>query len=250
MRRLNGLSTLSVPVVTSSTERRRSLVRLDDAVHRGAMDLPHALVHRARHQGGVVSRGQLVGSGVSGAEIRWRLGRRWRLVLPGVVLLDPGLPSVTQRQVAALFYAGPDSWLAGPTTLDLLAGPRQARLSGSTSWYLRRTGRVMSRGSRSDGPASGMSESSNGVPYGSPVRHRRGRRRSHPRRHRPRPEPRAGPDRDRVRDRSQLEPSRRCCGHPTHRAGDSGAWVASMTHRRPVRREGPARCRRRRRIPL
>lgn len=69
MLRLNGLSTRSVPVVTSSTERRRSLVRLDDADHRGAMDLPHALVHRARHQGGVVSRGQLVDSGVSGAEI-------------------------------------------------------------------------------------------------------------------------------------------------------------------------------------
>ena len=53
--------------------------------------------------------------------------------------------------------------------MTCIAGPRQARLSVSTCWYLRRTGRVMSRGSRSDGSASRMSEPSTGVPYGSPA---------------------------------------------------------------------------------
>jgi hypothetical protein len=83
------------------------------------MDLPAALCTLARDQFGVVSRAQLVEPGVSRAQIRWQVGRRWRLVLPGVVLLGPGLPTTTQRQVAALLYAGAQSWLSGPTALEL-----------------------------------------------------------------------------------------------------------------------------------
>jgi len=83
------------------------------------MNLSDDLHRRADHQLGVVTRRQLLDGGIPAAEIRWRLGRSWRSVLPGVILLAPGVPSTPQRQVAALLYAGPDSWMAGPTALAL-----------------------------------------------------------------------------------------------------------------------------------
>jgi len=87
------------------------------------MDLPTDLLPLARDQSGVVSRVQLVRSGVSRAQIRWQLGRTWRLLLPGIILLSPSLPTGPQRHVAALLYAGPESWLSGPTALQLHGGP-------------------------------------------------------------------------------------------------------------------------------
>lgn len=69
-----------------------------------------ALVDR---QCGVATRGQLLDAGVSAPQIRWALGRRWRMLLPRVILLSPGLPTDEQRLVAALLLAGDDSWLAG-----------------------------------------------------------------------------------------------------------------------------------------
>ena len=83
------------------------------------MDLPAPLRDLARAQRGLVTRRQLTRSGVSQGEIRWRVGRTWRLVLPGVVLLDWAPPDDVQRCIAALLYAGPRSWLAGPTALAL-----------------------------------------------------------------------------------------------------------------------------------
>ena len=38
-------------------------------------------------------------------------------------MLAPGLASIPQRHVAALLYAGPDSWLSGPTALALHGWP-------------------------------------------------------------------------------------------------------------------------------
>jgi hypothetical protein len=52
-------------------------------------------------------------------EVRSRLGRHWRVVLPGVVLMAWALPDEQQRRVAALRYAGPRSWLAGPSAAQL-----------------------------------------------------------------------------------------------------------------------------------
>jgi hypothetical protein len=84
-----------------------------------ARTLPTALHTLALEQRGVVSREQLLAAGVTPGELRWRLGRTWRAVLPGVVLLDAGLPSTDQRLIGSLLFAGPTSWLAGPTAAAL-----------------------------------------------------------------------------------------------------------------------------------
>jgi hypothetical protein len=67
----------------------------------------------------VLTRRQLLDLGVDPGQIRWHVGRSWRRLLPGVILLDPAVPTLEQRQVAALLYAGALSWLAGPTALRL-----------------------------------------------------------------------------------------------------------------------------------
>lgn len=79
------------------------------------MDLPDAVADLAEHQSGVVTRQQLIAGGVTAAAVRWALGRSWRMLLPGVVLLAPGLPTDQQRLVAAQLFAGPDAWLGGET---------------------------------------------------------------------------------------------------------------------------------------
>ncbi len=79
------------------------------------MELSSATAALVEQQRGVATRRQLLDGGVTAAQIRWALGRRWRLLLPRVILLDPGLPTDEQRLVAALLLAGNDSWLAGPT---------------------------------------------------------------------------------------------------------------------------------------
>lgn len=73
----------------------------------------------AVEQRGVASREQLLSAGVTPGELRWRLGRTWRAILPGVVLLEAGLPSIDQRLIGSLLFAGPASWLAGPTAAAL-----------------------------------------------------------------------------------------------------------------------------------
>jgi hypothetical protein len=73
------------------------------------MTLPAELADLVARQSGVATRKQLLDGGVTIAQIRWALGRRWRMVLPRVVLLEPGLPSVDQRLMAALLFAGPDA---------------------------------------------------------------------------------------------------------------------------------------------
>ena len=79
------------------------------------MDLPPLLADLATDQLGLLTRRQLAEHDVSVGQVRWRLARSWRMVLPGVVQLTPGLTTGPQRNVAALLYAGPQSWLAGPT---------------------------------------------------------------------------------------------------------------------------------------
>lgn len=83
------------------------------------MSLPDAASALAAQQHGVLSRDQLLTAGVSSETLRWRIGRDWRLMLPGIYALQTGLPSQDQRLVAAQLLAGAQSWLAGSTAAAL-----------------------------------------------------------------------------------------------------------------------------------
>jgi hypothetical protein len=84
------------------------------------MKLPDALRVVAEQQHNLLTRRQLLEAEVSVGALRWQLGRSWQLVLPGVVALQAAPLAVPQRHVAAVLYAGPSSWLAGPTALAVL----------------------------------------------------------------------------------------------------------------------------------
>ena len=64
----------------------------------------------------VVSRGQLLALGMTNnvLQYRVRLGGPWQALLPGVYLTLSGTPSMAQKEVAALLYAGPGSLITGP----------------------------------------------------------------------------------------------------------------------------------------
>lgn len=83
------------------------------------MDLPDGVLELAQQQRVVITRRALLDAGVTAKQLRWQMGRTWRLVLPGVVMLDWGLPDAEQRCIAALQYAGPQSWLSGPTAAEI-----------------------------------------------------------------------------------------------------------------------------------
>ncbi|WP_020143123.1 hypothetical protein [Terracoccus sp. 273MFTsu3.1] len=83
------------------------------------MHLPEPALTLGARQIGVLSRDQLLAAGVSRETLRWRIGRDWRLLLPGVYALQTGIPSTQQRLVAAQLVAGDDSWLAGTTAAAL-----------------------------------------------------------------------------------------------------------------------------------
>ena len=83
------------------------------------MSLPDVAIALAAEQAGVLSREQLLAAGVTRETLRWRIGRDWRLLLPGVYALQTGLPSQGQRLVAAQLLAGENSWLAGSTAAAL-----------------------------------------------------------------------------------------------------------------------------------
>jgi hypothetical protein len=70
-------------------------------------------------QSSVVSRGQLLALGMKDAAMQYRLrrGGPWQTLLPGVYLTLSGVPSLSQKEMAALLYAGPGSIVTGPTAL-------------------------------------------------------------------------------------------------------------------------------------
>jgi hypothetical protein len=70
-------------------------------------------------QHGVITRQQALASGMSREAVKYRTrrGGTWQAVLPGVYAAQGGPPTLTQREVAALLYAGPLSVLTGPAAL-------------------------------------------------------------------------------------------------------------------------------------
>jgi hypothetical protein len=67
----------------------------------------------------VASRGQLLRLGVTenALQYRVRMGGPWQVLLPGVYLGATGAPSLVQKEMAALLYAGPGSVITGPIAL-------------------------------------------------------------------------------------------------------------------------------------
>lgn len=67
----------------------------------------------------VVSRRQLLALGLTDNAMQWRLrpGGPWQVLLPGVYLGVSGAPTMHQKEMAALLYAGPGSLITGPVAL-------------------------------------------------------------------------------------------------------------------------------------
>jgi very-short-patch-repair endonuclease len=104
----------------------------------------------------VISRGQAMALGMTASALRQRLrpGGPWQRLLPGVFLAVTGTPSMDQRSVAALLYAGTGGLITGTaavglwgvlaprsTMIDvLIPAARQRRSSGFVRIHL--TGRM------------------------------------------------------------------------------------------------------------
>jgi len=113
-------------------------------------------------QSSVASRGQLLALGMNDNVMQYRLrrGGPWQTLLPGVYLAASGIPSMSQKEMAALLYAGPGSLVTGPMALlhhsirggsavdfiDVLVPMGRQRLSTGFA-RLHRTTRMPSRAS-------------------------------------------------------------------------------------------------------
>lgn len=91
----------------------------DPGVMLQTMVQPDGLSNLLDNQFAVVSRAQLLGLGMSedAAQYRIRAGGPWQVLLPGVYLGVTGAPSLLQKEMAALLYAGQRSVITGPIAL-------------------------------------------------------------------------------------------------------------------------------------
>ena len=110
----------------------------------------------------MASRGQLLALGMSDRAMQYRVRRSgpWQKLLPGVYLAATGIPSLYQKELAAVLYAGPGSLVTGPMALmhhsirsgspvdviDLLVPAGRQRLSTGFA-RLHRTVRMPARAS-------------------------------------------------------------------------------------------------------
>jgi len=80
---------------------------------------PDGLGDLLEKQSSVVSRQQLLALGMSDRAMQYRVrgGGPWQKLLPGVYLAATGFPSLYQKELAALLYAGPGSLVTGPLAL-------------------------------------------------------------------------------------------------------------------------------------
>jgi len=115
----------------------------------------------------VVSRRQLLSLGMTDRAMQYRIrgAGPWQVLLPGIYLATTGVPSLSQKEMAALLYAGPGSLITGPMALmhysirsgsvvndviDVLVPARRQRLSTGFA-RVQRTARMPAR-TASDGP--------------------------------------------------------------------------------------------------
>jgi len=128
---------------------------------------PGGLGELLEKQLAVVSRGQLLVLGMKDNAMQYRVrrGGPWQTLLPGVYLAATGVPSLSQKEMAALLYGGPGSLITGPMSLmhhsirsgsavddaiDVLVPAGRRRLSTGFA-RLHRTARMPTRSS-SAGP--------------------------------------------------------------------------------------------------
>lgn len=80
---------------------------------------PLALQRLIRQQDSVVSRAQALGAGLSRHAISYRLrdGGSWRVMLPGIYLTLPGVPTQTQWETGTILYVGPHALITGAAAL-------------------------------------------------------------------------------------------------------------------------------------
>jgi hypothetical protein len=78
-----------------------------------------ALAELIVRQNGVVTRSQTRRCEMSDEALRHRIrdDGSWRVLLPGVYVTNTGTPTLSQRQMAAVLYAGPGSVITGPAAL-------------------------------------------------------------------------------------------------------------------------------------
>lgn len=81
------------------------------------MDIPPQLAAILNHQHGLLTRRQALEAGMTRAQLRWVVGRRWRLVLPAVMATFTGRLDNRQRLVAARLWAGPTAQVSGATAV-------------------------------------------------------------------------------------------------------------------------------------
>jgi hypothetical protein len=87
------------------------------------MGEPLALRELIQEQDAVVSREQVLRAGLSRHAIAHRLrdGGPWRVLLPGVYLTLPGLPTPAQWETAVILHVGPQALITGPAALRFYA---------------------------------------------------------------------------------------------------------------------------------
>jgi hypothetical protein len=78
-----------------------------------------ALAARLAKQCNLITRQRALACGLTNDALlhRLRAGGPWQKVLPGVYLAGTGAPTVDQREMAALLYAGPQAVMTGPAAL-------------------------------------------------------------------------------------------------------------------------------------
>lgn len=93
-------------------------------------------------QGQVITRGQALACGIPHSTVNsWcRPGGKWQKLLPGVYSAVTGRPTVEQRQVAALLYAGAASMITGPAAIRLhrLRSPGSDAIDVLVPWTVKR----------------------------------------------------------------------------------------------------------------
>lgn len=79
-----------------------------------------AIVSIGRRQGDLITRRQVLSTGLSADALRHRLrdGGRWKVVVPGVYLMHSGGLTGGQREIAAVLYAGRGCVVTGLAALQ------------------------------------------------------------------------------------------------------------------------------------